>query len=277
VGGKQIRRETLRCGRRELWQTWQDGWHHDYLLKEREDYRVMTEMVKQTVVEPRYESYIQEANALEAWGIPLVNFGRTPLQTMLVDYAGLENFAFHLTDFEEEVAELYAALLDVFRRRVEIVAEGPGRFVAVLENFTSESLGPVKYAQYLMPVYEECFPAMQASGKVVGCHYDGRTASCAELIGRAPFDLIESLTEPNEGDLTLDACRALWPDKLFWCNIQVSDYQLPASTLKARIQELARRGSVRGKRLAFEVSEHLPVNWRESMPVVLEALAEMGS
>ena len=29
-----------------------------------------------------------------------------------------------------------------------------------------------------------------------------------------------------------------------------------------------------GRRLAFEVSEHIPVNWRESLPVVLEALKE---
>jgi hypothetical protein len=33
-------------------------------------------------------------------------------------------------------------------------------------------------------------------------------------------------------------------------------------------------GATDGKRLAFEVSEQYPHNWKESMPVVLDALNE---
>jgi hypothetical protein len=36
-------------------------------------------------------------------------------------------------------------------------------------------------------------------------------------------------------------------------------------------------GSPDGKRFAFEVSEQYPANWRDSMPVVLEALKETRS
>ena len=57
----------------------------------------------------------------------MIAAGRTPFQTLLVDYVGLENFAYHLYDFETEVAELYDALLAGFRRQVELIAEGPGR------------------------------------------------------------------------------------------------------------------------------------------------------
>jgi hypothetical protein len=37
---------------------------------------------------------------------------------------------------------------------------------------------------------------------------------------------------------------------------------------------LAARGSANGRRLAFEVSEQYPMNWRDSIPVVLDALLE---
>jgi EAL domain-containing protein (putative c-di-GMP-specific phosphodiesterase class I) len=77
--------------------------------------------------------------------------------------------------------------------------------------------------------------------------------------------------------MTYAQCRAAWPDKLFWANIGVSDYQLPPAQLKARVLELVAQATRDGAKLAFEVSEDLPANWRESIPVVMEALKETRS
>jgi hypothetical protein len=56
-------------------------------------------------------------------------------------------------------------------------------------------------------------PYLQQVVKIVGTHYDGRLASCNDLIADAPIDLIESLTPPPEGDLVLAEARAAWPSK----------------------------------------------------------------
>jgi hypothetical protein len=127
----------------------------------------------------------------------------------------------------------------------------------------------------LLPVYEECFPILHAAGKIVGTHYDGRTKSCRDLIARAPIDVIESLTTPPEGDQTLAECRAVWRDKLFWCNINVSAYDLPRAELRELLTTLVTQGAPDGRRLAFELSEALPSNWRDSISVVLDTLREM--
>lgn len=273
-GGESIRRQTLRTSVGELTQTWANGWHRKYLLETPDDYRIMTHIVRNTSIESRVEAYVDALSKLPPHGIGLLAIGRTPLQTILVDYAGLENFAFHLADFEDAVRDLYDALLANFRHVVEIAATVPGRFVSNLENFTAETLGPVRYAEYLLPVYEECFPVLHDAGKIVGSHYDGRTAACAREIARAPIDMIESLTEPNEGDLPLDECRSAWPDKLLWVNIRVGDYQLPRAKLRDKVLDLVRQAAPDGTKLAFEVSEHCPRNWKDSMPVVLKALKE---
>jgi hypothetical protein len=157
---------------------------------------------------------------------------------------------------------------------VAIVAEGPGRYVSVLENFTAETMGPMRYGKYHLPVYNELFTQLQTAGKIVGTHYDGKLAACQELIAQAPMDLIESLTPPPEGDMTLAQARQAWPNKLFWSNINVSVYQLPPEQIRARILDLVQQAAPDGKRLAFEVSEHIPQNWQESMAVVLAALEE---
>jgi hypothetical protein len=275
--GNHLRRVIWRTAVGEISATWANDWQQEYWLKTAADYRVMTHIVKNTTIAPHYETFGQAAKEVEPYGVTWSLLGRTPLQEILVDYAGLENFSFHLFDYEAEVRELYAALLENFRRKVEIVAEGPGRFVSNLENFTAETLGPKRYQEFLLPVYQECFPILQQAGKIVGCHYDGQTANCKHLIARAPINLIESLTPPPEGDQTLAACRAVWPDKLFWSNINVSAYQLPQRELQKLVLERVAEAAPDGRRLAFEISEVLPENWRESIPVVLEALKETAS
>ena len=273
-GGVSVRRQVMTTPTGSITQSWRNGWHDEYLLETKEDYRVMIEIVRNTELMPQYDLVRERFEEIRPYGVGLLGIGRTPLQTILVDFVGLESFAYHLVDYEEEVRELYDALLVQFRRRVEITAGAPGRFVSNLENFTSESLGPRRYEELLMPVYEECFPILQDAGKIIGCHYDGHTASCRDQIARAPMDLIESLTEPNEGDQTLSEARAVWPDKLFWCNIRVGDYNLPPAELRAKVLSLVEQGGVDGRCIAFEVSEQYPANWRESIPVVLNALEE---
>ena len=272
--GKQIRREIRRTPLGEIDATWAEGWHQKYFLETPKDYQVMTHIVEHVEITPAYEAYLAWEAELPWYAVAMPIIGRTPLQTILVDMAGLQNLSWHLFEYEEPVRKLYDALLRNFRRIIEVAAEGPGRFVSNLENFTSETLGPRRYEQFLLPVYEECFPVLHEAGKIVGCHYDGRTASCKEQIARAPIDLIESLTPPPEGDQTLAEARAAWPDKLFWSNVNVACYDLPPRQLKELVLERVQEAALDGKRLAFEVSEQYPSNWRESIPIVLEALQE---
>ncbi len=272
--GRQMRRQARRTPVGEVHATWENGWNKKYFLETRADYRVMTFVAEHTEITPSYDAYAAQAAALPPWGIAIPELWRTPLQQILVDFAGLENFCWHLVEYEEEVRRLYAALLKNFRRIVEIVARGPGRYLSNLENFTADTLGPRRYREFLLPVYEECFPQLHAAGKLIGCHYDGRLASCRQQIAGAPIDVIESLTPPPEGDLTLAEARAAWPDKLFWSNLNVGCYDLPPAQLRELVLQRVAEAAPDGRRLAFEVSEQYPANWRESMPVVLAALQE---
>ena len=74
--------------------------------------------------------------------------------------------------------------------------------------------------------------------------------------------------------MTLAEARAAWPDKLFWSNINLETYELPPERIRATVLSALQRAAPDGRRLAFEVSEDLPRNWRTSMPVVLQALQE---
>lgn len=272
AGGDTFRRDTWITPAGHLTAAWKNGWEQEFLLKTAEDYRVMMHIAERMRYEPAYEQYNAAAAAAPDYMLTLTRIGRTPLQTILVDYAGLENFAFQLADFADEIEELYAIMRRNFKQLVEVVAAGPGRYINVLENFTAETLGPRRYARYLLPVYEETFGILHESGKVVGCHYDGQLRSVKDHVARAPLDIIESLTEPPEGDMTIGEARAAFPDKLFWAHVNLGVYELPEDALRAEIARRVREGAPDGRLLAFEVSEAQPPRWRESMPVILDTL-----
>lgn len=275
--GANVRRVTRQTPVGEIHATWRDGWNERFWLVNADDYRVAAWIAEHTQIEADYERY----RAVEADAGPheyvYVGVGRSPMQSILVDLVGLENFGAHLVEHEAEMRVLFEALRRNFARRAEIVAGGPGRLVAVGENFTAETMGPKRYAEFHLPVYEEAFPALHAAGKVVGVHYDGKLRSCRDVVAQAPFDLFESLTPPPEGDMTLAECRAAFPERRFLANINVGNYDLPAAELRQAVHELITQGSVDGRLLAFEISEDLPGNWAAAAPVILAAIREAAS
>jgi|TARA_Y100000310_G_C20658574_1_gene803386 hypothetical protein len=276
--GNTMRRTTLKTPVGEIYttalvaQNTVPYWPQKYWLATAEDFRVRTWIVENTEINPAFDNYYDLQKQVAPWGLVLPMVGRTPIQTILVDDAGLEQFSYHLVDLEDEVMTLYQALLRNFRRIVEINAEGPGRYIECVENFTAETLGPDRYEQFLLPVYKECLPMLHQAGKTVGTHYDGKLSSAKEGIAAAPIDHIESFTEPPEGDMTLAECRKAWPGKGLWSNINVGLFDLPPDQLQSEIRRKVSEGAPDGRGLALEISEDLPRRWRQGIAAIMDEL-----
>jgi hypothetical protein len=208
-------------------------------------------------------------------GLTLVGIGRSPMQTILVDYAGLENFSYHLSDEFPEFFALAESLEAQLLERCRLTASGPGRYISLLENFTAESWGAARFRQYHLPVYAKLLPIFQMAGKRVFPHCDGQIACVAPMLASTGFAGIESLTEPPEGDMSLAQSRAALQDKVFWSNINVGVYSLPPDKLRQWVRERVQAAAPDGRGLVFEISEDLPSNWREAIPVVLETLKQL--
>jgi hypothetical protein len=250
-----------------------NGWHHEDWIKHPGDYKVWQWIVEHTEVRPSYDGYHRTDQAVGDKGIPIVSIGRTPAMEINIDIAGTERFCTDLALEVPELFDLYEAMRKLHRRVVEIAAAGPGRFVKWLENLTIGMLGPRRYGELLMSVYDECVPLLAGSGKRVMVHYDGRLKCIRDRIAAAPFHIVESLTEPPEGDMTFDQCRAAWGDKAFWANINVGLHNVPCEQVRQAIIDKRNRAGKRA--VAFEISEDVPRNWRQFIPVVLDTLEEL--
>ncbi len=250
------------------------GWTQEEWIKTPNDYKTRQWIIEHTELVPAYDNFEISEDQIGEQGITTVEGSRTPAMSICVDWAGTERFCLDVAEGVDELFALYEAQKKLFLEETSLIAAGPGRYVRWLENLTISTLGPKRYEKLLLPVYQEAVPMLEAAGKRVMVHYDGALKVIRNQIARAPFHMIESLTEPPEGDLTYDECRAAWPDKGFWANINVDLYSLPPEQLAEAV--IAKRERAGKRALAFEISEDVPKNWRDSVPVVLDTLEKLG-
>ncbi len=255
-----------------------DGWHYEHWIKTPEDYEVYTWIVEHTEAQAAYENFAiteqfsgKNTILMSQGAYPWIY--RSPLMFMKVELLGVEKFCIDMAMETDEFNRLYEAMKIFFLEEMKLIAGGPGRFVKLFENLTAPTLGVQRYNSYLKSLYDEMDPFLKAGNKRLVVHYDGLLNAIRNEIAEAKVDVIESLTEPPEGDITYDHCRECWPDKSFWCNINVDLYSLPEEDLKQAIREKRDRAGKRG--LVFEISEELPANWETAIPIVLETLEEM--
>lgn len=273
--GRETKRLTLRTPAGEISQVEINGWRVEYFLKAPADYRVMEHIIRNTRIESASEEFSKTEEKIGDQGITLIGAGRSPMQTILVDYAGLEAFSLQLSDGFSELFSLADILKSQLIQRCQLIAEGPGRYVSLLENLTAEVWGPERFAKYHIPIYKQIFEILHAGGKKIYAHFDGKLACLANLIARTELDGLESLTPPPEGDMTYAEARGIFPGKVFWANLNVAHYALSPDQLRCRLLELVYQAGPDGGLLAFEISEDLPANWKEAIPVVLDTLCDM--
>jgi hypothetical protein len=250
-----------------------NDWHYEDWIKKPQDYKIRQWIVEHTELVTRYEEVEEAEELVGDYGVTVITGSRTPAMSINIDWAGTQQCCLDVALEVPELFELYEAQRKLFLEEARLIAAGPGRFVKWFENLTISMLGPKRYADLLVSVYDETIPILEASGKRVMVHYDGELRVIADHIAAAPFHIIESLTEPPEGDMTYDECRAAWPYKTFWGNINLAHYYRPPDALREAVVAMRQRAGKRA--FAFEISEDLPDNWETSIPIVLETLEDL--
>jgi hypothetical protein len=256
-----------------LQQIYINGWLREHYIKTPADYKIMQWVVEHTELLPQHEEYAKAEEFVGERGVTIINGSRTPIMSINVDWAGTEQFCLDMALEVPELHDLFAARKKTFMEETRLIAAGPGRFVRWGENLATSMYGPRRYEQFLMSVYNEAVPIMERGGKRAMVHYDGPLNALAPNIAAAPFHVVESLTEPPEGDMMYDDCRRLWPEKVFWGNFNVGLYA--SSEQEIREAVIAKRNRAGKKGFALEISEELPANWEAVVPIILETLREL--
>ena len=126
-----------------------------HYVQEPEDYEVLWALLEDGVVLEDYDRYYREEADLGDDGIPLVAIERTPYQQLWVQWVGLDTLGYHLVDYPDRVAHTVDLLSDRARRIFEIANRSPAPFIDFPDNITAPAIGPQRFRQYCVPLYDE--------------------------------------------------------------------------------------------------------------------------
>ncbi|MFA6270823.1 MAG: hypothetical protein WC657_06490 [Candidatus Paceibacterota bacterium] len=275
----QIRRDVcMITDKGELHEWYLGEWRQEHFIKTPEDYRIMARALEGVRVIADEKPFLSSELKLGDRGITVgqiagLGSGRTPLMVLQIDWVGLEQFSIDLAYEMPELFELLELMYEIKLEEIRQAVKTPASQIKLWENLSVETIGPFHYRRHLLPLYKQILEIMGKTGKRLQVHYDGRLKIISEDIAGLDFDGIDSLTEAPEGDMTVCDARKLWPDKFLWQNINLNWYEMSPVKLKDSLFRSVEAAS--HKRHCLMISEEVPQNWRQSVPLVLEILEQI--
>ncbi|HUV08834.1 MAG TPA: uroporphyrinogen decarboxylase family protein [Spirochaetia bacterium] len=280
--GRRLLRRTFKTPVGEIWQTLEpdevaydtNTWIKDHFIKRPEDYRIMEFVVRDARYHDNFEALNQSIRRIGDDGLVYVRIAKSPIQEILYQMAGVERFSYDSYDCPERIDSLHEAMLTRYEELFELAAGSPVEIVLLGDNITGDIVGKERFRKYLLPVYSRAKHWLEGTGKRLASHMDGRLASLKEVIREADVDIIEALTPPPMGDLSVAEARRLWPDKALWLNFTSSMIIASPAAIEEHTRELLEQaGSRRG--FGISITEDAPEEpMHRCLDTVLRVLKE---
>jgi len=247
------------------------NWISKHYITEPEDYRVVQYVVEHTVFRNNEGTLRRKIKDMGPDGVVWGRMDRSPYQKLLIELAGPVRF---LTDLYTEPGPAIE-LLEAMDRRMdeafEMTCESEVEVIWQPDNVTADMTPPDCFKKYSLPFYEKHARQLKSAGKLYLVHMDGRLKPLKDLIGRCPFDAVESFTFPlMGGDICLSEAMAAWPDKVILPNFPSSLSHQPKEKIDSFLDGFLAEA---GKKfpVMLQISEDIPLDkWQETLTALCE-------
>ena len=279
--GKKLIRRTIRTPVGEVWQTLEpdpaygtSNWIQEHFIKSPDDYRVIESYYRDAIYHDNFDAIREAQRRVGGDGIVLVRVAKSPIQEMLYQLMGYEQFAIDYHERRAAFDSLHAVMAKRYEELYDLAARSPVEILQLGDNLSSDVVGKDRYRNYLMPEYRKIMARLAGTGKKLAVHMDGRLQSLVDEIAAAEFDIVEAMTPPPMGDVSVREARRRWPNKALWINFTSSMHIEPPAVIEAHTRELlAEAGGKRG--FGISVTEDAPVEALEqSLAVISRVLRE---
>lgn len=279
--GKKYVRKTIRTPVGEINQILEPEvaydtslWIKEHFLKGPDDYKVMEFVWKDMIIHDNLDVIKEAVRRIGGDGLVYVRLAKVPVQEMLYQMLGLEQFSLDYYDRRDLFDSLHNSMLERYEELFDFAVNAPVEIILYGDNITSDVVGEERFRKYCMPVYKKTMEKLAGTGKKLAVHLDGRLASLKHTIGEADIDIVEALTPPPMGDVSVKEARELWPDKALWINFTSSMHIEPPEVIEAHTRHLIEEAGTK-KGFAIGITEDAPVKALEkSLDVISRVLNE---
>ncbi len=276
--GRMLIRRTIHTPVGDTWQTLEpdeayatSNWIREHFIKGPDDYPVMEFFYRDAVYRDNYEAIRESQRRMGTDGIVIVRIAKSPIQEMLYQLMGYEQFAVDYHERRDLFDSLHATMATRYEELYDLAAGSPVEILQLGDNITSDVVGKERFRAYLMPEYRKLRARLAGMGKRLAVHMDGRLKGLQEEIAAAECDIIEALTPAPMGDVSVREARTWWPGKALWINFPSSLHIETPGAIAAHTRTLlGEAGSGRG--FAISVTEDAPVEALEKSLAVISGV-----
>jgi hypothetical protein len=284
TNGRPMRRSTLHTPAGSLEATWAQNeiaWARvDDYVKEPADYHALLAYLRDAVVRPAVDGWLDLYQRLGEDGLPHTSVGRTPYQALWIEWVALEDLIYHMADCPELLEEVFAELTTLQHRIYEVVAEAcrdlPVPYIVAADNVTAPAIGEPYFRRFCLPAYQDLADCLATTGKDirVSVHMDGDLKPLWQAVRESPVTIIDSFSPPPDNDTSVADARREWPEMRLGVNYPSSVHLADEETIYRIAREIVEQDGGAG-RTWIQISENVPPNaWRKSYPQIVRALQD---
>jgi hypothetical protein len=208
------------------------------------DYEPLEAFISSKAYTACYDKFVADENKYGEQSLARPETIYTPIQDLICKYMGVEVFCIEWADRRDRLLKLCETIAEDRRRRLELVASSPARFVVIEGNVITEVTGPERFEKYHIPYIEEACELLHNNGKYAGA-------------------------------LSLSEARRLWPDKTIQINFPSSVHLAgPEAVQKAAAQIL--KEAAPGDRFIVGVSEDISEGGVNTLVPLAQAVFDNG-
>jgi hypothetical protein len=248
----------------------------EFYFKGPNDYPVLEFMVADTQYIPTYDAVSLAQERLGEDGYVIGNTGYGPMNRLLVEWFGVEQFSLELRGRPDRLLGLYRMLVQSHREMYSIAAASPAEMLIYDGNIHQDVAGLKRFEAYYVPCLNEFADVLHERGKLAACHLDANMKTLVEAVGRCRMDVVEAFTPVPTCDVTVTEARAAWPDKVLWINFPSSVLLQPGPEIQTETLRILREAAP-GNRFLIGITEDVPEDrWRDGLATISQTLLEHG-
>lgn len=278
IGGTRWERCTLFTPAGMIYQerafepVYNSGSIRKHYVEELQDYEILWAYLEDAEIQEDYARYHRDQAELGDDGLPLAAVERSPYQQLWVEWAGLDQLAFHFQEFPETVEKTISLLNKRARAIFEIAFYSPAPMIDFPDNITAPAIGLKRFQQYNVPLYNELATMLAERDALVFVHMDGDLKPLWKAIAESKVGGIDSFSPMPDNDTSVVEAVKLWPEKRLFVNFPSSVHLRSYDNVRAEAESILEAGGHTG-RLEIQFSENVPFEvWQTSFKAVADAV-----
>lgn len=178
------------------------------LFKSEKDYPVIKYLMGHTVPVDNFEAYHKVRDEVGEDGMVMTAAGLlwSPVQRVMREIIGYEQFFYELADRPAEVEELIEVMKDLDRRKLKVAIECDLEIFNICGNWSDDIHTPV-FRKYFVPWFQEVCDFLHSRGRLAMAHTDGEMRRLNPMFRETGIDIAEAITPAPQTLVTMKEFR----------------------------------------------------------------------